>query len=135
MTISKWRVIQTMIGVSCLILGFQNCDSLKGHSPVGQGILHGTASGNPPQDLAPRMMNFKTVSSLVFAPSCVQCHSNSRADGGVNYDNYIETVRSGKLNELFKDYSAHIEPAKECSKISAPLMDLVVDWIQTGAPE
>lgn len=135
MRVGKRRVVQAVIGVGCLILGFQNCDGLKGHSPFGQSVLHGTSSGNPPQDLAPRLMNFKTVSSLVLTPNCVQCHSNTRADGGVNYDNYIETVRSGRLEELMKDYSEHIEPAEECTTISTSLMDLMVEWIQAGAPE
>ncbi|MGE4131949.1 MAG: hypothetical protein AB7F86_09940 [Bdellovibrionales bacterium] len=139
------RSLLLSAGIGLLLLGFNNCSSQlqpMSHKPTPTGIqdrpdshLQGTSTGNP----TPGKVTFEVVSKAVFQPHCVSCHSVDAPKASSNgdeilFDTYENTLAHGSIKTLYLHYRDHIEPSKKCDTVSSEKMDLVVQWIEDGAP-
>lgn len=109
---------------------FQNCGQVpETNGFPGDPHTKGTSTGNP------SMTNFTYISKTIFEPNCVECHNQMRNEDDIRYDSYEVTIRKGNLTSLHENYLRHQEPDPDCTTISPAEMDLIVAWIDMGAPE
>lgn len=123
----RMRSILILFASILLVVAFQNCSRPTFDNPIPFGKSQGTSIGNPSEPV-----NFKTVSSRVFQPSCVSCHG---ASDNVRYDSFDQAINNGRLNVLLGHYRALEIPSTNCAPISVANMNLLVQWIELGAPD
>lgn len=79
----------------------------------------------------PPARDWLTVRTLVIEPSCLRCHSAPANRGGINLETY-QNVQSelALVDAVIRDGSMPIR-----STLTPEQKELILDWIQAGAPE
>jgi cytochrome c5 len=83
-------------------------------------------AGKPAEPTGP---NFAVIRSQVLQSSCLRCHSGAGA-GGVNLETYDSVLRN--LSAIDEAVSSGAMPPRG---MKAELKDLLLKWIQLGAPQ
>jgi uncharacterized membrane protein len=80
-------------------------------------------------------LSFETVKSVVFSQHCKDCHSKEKGvtKMGVDLDTYQSTLASASLDDIKNDVKSGDMP--KGSSMPQEAIDLVVRWIDAGAPE
>lgn len=92
------------------------------------------ASEPPPPDVEEPLSpsrDWLAVRTLVLEPACLRCHSAPANRGGVNLETYQNVVSNiSAIDQVIRDGSMPIR-----STLSAEQKELILEWIQKGAPE
>jgi mono/diheme cytochrome c family protein len=88
----------------------------------------------------PVTVDFKTISSLILIPKCVSCHRYGHSDGGIRYDTYISTMQTVNKTDptnslLYIDIQSGRMPINPMERLTAAEVDMILKWIQAGAPD
>lgn len=84
----------------------------------------------PPAPLPPAR-DWLTVRSLVLEPACLRCHSAPANRAGVNLETYQNTFSNiAAIDTVVRDGSMPIR-----GTLTQEQKDLILEWIQAGAPE
>jgi hypothetical protein len=79
-------------------------------------------------------LDYETVHTAVFAPSCTSCHSSAGGNsGGVNLENYASVFsNAARVKAAVSDGSM---PPSGQPSLSETQKNLVLDWIDSGSPQ
>lgn len=98
-------------------------------SPVSVTINNVSANPNA---------TFTWISANILVPRCTACHGAARADAGIRYDTYAETIKTalaGNLagSSLYTSTNSGAMPIGG-AKLTAVQLQAIRDWITTGTP-
>lgn len=87
---------------------------------------------------SPAAPTYATIYSTILSAKCTSCHSGTRADAGVRFDSYTNTVKTvvagnaagSKLYNVTKP-GGSMPPGG--SKLSSAQVQAIADWINAGA--
>ena len=91
----------------------------------------GTTTTTPGGSVTKVGISYLDVQQKVFAPSCVSCHSNGNASGGVALDTYSSVVVN--LQRAKSAISGGVMPPS--GNMSQTQVQILSDWIAQGAPQ
>lgn len=93
-----------------------------------------TVNNPPPNPNA----TFAWINTNILMPRCIGCHGSGRADAGIRYDTYAETMKTtvaGNLaaSSLYTSTNTGRMPIGG-AKLTAAQIKAIADWINLGAP-
>lgn len=77
-------------------------------------------------------VTYAQVSSQIFTPSCVACHSGSRASAGIDLSTYANVVKNISLVEQQALANQSMPPSQPLSSSNQSLLQT---WINQGTPQ
>jgi len=77
-------------------------------------------------------VSYEEVKTQVFQPKCFKCHSGSSASGGVDLANFGSA--KSWANQIRFVVINNVMPKAPSPPLSASEKDLIVAWVQAGAP-
>jgi uncharacterized membrane protein len=77
-------------------------------------------------------VTYSQVSSQIFTPSCVSCHSGSRASAGVDLSTYANVVANISMVQQEALSKQSMPPSQP---LSSSLQTLLKTWISEGTPQ
>lgn len=138
--------MKKLLGLTSFLLILNACG---GGNPFGKSDLDPTGGGQTEENLPapapgdqsagspedpstnePAGPNFQVIRSQVLQPKCVRCHSGA-GSGGVNLETYDSVLRNlSRVGAVVVEGSM---PPR--GPIEKSLQDLLLKWIQLGAPQ
>jgi uncharacterized membrane protein len=81
-----------------------------------------------------QQLNFAIVSEQVLKPKCLHCHSDAQKNsGGVNLERFDSVL--SELDDISKDIRSGEMPKAPVQPLSLEEKNLLLAWIQMGAPK
>ena len=123
-------VLVASVGAGC------NYNELKNPSlAAGAGSNAPGRSGNGTADPQSPSVDFQTVKAAVFEQNCVKCHGPTLAKAGVRVDDYALALANVAAIRAQITAGTMPPPAPRGSVLTPEQVNLVVAWIDSGAPE
>lgn len=127
---NAWAV-RTVANADTISLDFLSLRSTSGQANPGNPNPNPTPTPTP----TPTLVTYTqlTAAGGVFANSCIGCHSNSRAAGGLNIQNYTQ-AKAAAANIVSRMNNA-ANPMPTGGLLSQTQRDLVSVWVNGGTPQ